>query len=179
QITLPGMGISLSELDQDRMVPEMEFFLDAPSSLDIGRITGILSASASDQARVLIDRADVVLDKKGILNGIIDLVFEHDGKYYIVDWKTNWLGSSDADYTPDRVRAAMGNAGYVLQSYLYAAALLQMLRQRGMDYDSFGGVYYFFLRGLKRGTENGIWYDLPPLDCLENLLTLFRKGNGK
>jgi exodeoxyribonuclease V beta subunit len=177
QISLPGMGISLSELSQDRMVPEMEFFLDAPASLDIGRITGILSASASEQARTLVEQADIALDKKGILNGIIDLVFEHDGKYYIVDWKTNWLGGSDADYAPDRVRDAMGHAGYVLQSYLYAAALLQMLRQRGMDYGSFGGVYYFFLRGLKRGTQNGIWFDAPPRDCLENLLTLFRKGN--
>jgi len=179
QISLPGMGISLSELDQARMVPEMEFFLDASASLDIGCIMDTLSAAASDQARALVEKADIVLDKKGILNGIIDLVFEHDGKYYIVDWKTNWLGGSDADYTPDRVRAAMGNAGYVLQSYLYAAALLQMLRQRGMDYDLFGGVFYFFLRGLKRGTRNGIWYDAPPRDCLENLLTLFRKGDGK
>ncbi len=179
QITLPGMGISLSELDQDRMVPEMEFFLDAPSSLDIGRITGILSTSASEQARALIDRADIALDKKGILNGIIDLVFEHDGKYYIVDWKTNWLGGSDADYAPDRVRSAMGHAGYVLQSYLYATALLQMLRQRGMDYGSFGGIYYFFLRGVKRGTRNGIWFDVPPRDCLDNLLALFRKGDGE
>lgn len=177
QIPLPGMDISLSELDQDRMVPEMEFFLDAPASLDIGRIMGILSVSASDQARALIEQADIALDKKGILNGIIDLVFGHDGKYYIVDWKTNWLGASDADYAPDRVRLAMGHAGYILQSYLYAAALLQMLRQRGMDYGSFGGVYYFFLRGLKRGMRNGIWFDAPPQDCLENLLTLFRKGN--
>ena len=179
QIPLPEIGLSFSELSQDRMAPEMEFFLDAPASLDIGHIMDILSGSASDQARALVERADVSLDKKGILNGIVDLIFEHDGKYYIVDWKTNWLGASDADYTPDRVRAAMGNAGYVLQSYLYSAALLQMLRQRGMDYGSFGGVYYFFLRGLKRGTWNGIWFDVPPPDCLENLLTLFRKGNGK
>lgn len=179
QIPLPETGISLSELNQDRMVPEMEFFLDAPASLDIRRIMDILSASASDQARALVNGTDVTLDKKGILNGIIDLVFEHNGKYYIVDWKTNWLGASDADYTPDRVRAAMGHAGYVLQSYLYAAALLQILRQRGMDYGSFGGVYYFFLRGLKRGTRNGIWYDAPPPECIENLLTLFRKGDGK
>ena len=179
QIPLPETGIPFSCLDQDRMVPEMEFFLDAPASLDIGRIMDVLSASASDQARALVNRADVTFDKKGILNGIIDLVFEHDGKYYIVDWKTNWLGGSDADYTPDRVRAAMGHAGYVLQSYLYAAALLQILRQRGLDYDSFGGVCYLFLRGLKRGTRDGIWYDVPPRDCLENLLTLFRKGNGK
>jgi exodeoxyribonuclease V beta subunit len=92
-----------------------------------------------------------------------------------VDWKTNWLGGSDADYTPGRIRAAMGNAGYVLQSYLYAAALLRFLRQRGMDCDAFGGVYYVFLRGLSRGTPNGVWFDVPPEKCLEDLLKLFQK----
>ena len=118
------------------------------------------------------------MDKNGILNGIIDLIFEHDGKYYIVDWKTNWLGASDADYTPGRIRAAMGNAGYILQSCLYAAALLRFLRQRGMDYDAFGGVYYVFLRGLSRGTPNGFWFDVPPRKCLEDLLSLFKKKTG-
>ena len=184
QIRLPGPpggrggGFALSELEQDRMVPEMEFFLDAPASLDIGCILTILAESASGQARPLVSRQDAVFDKKGILNGIIDLTFEHDGKYYIVDWKTNWLGDSDADYTPDRIRAAMGNAGYILQSCLYAAALLQILRQRGLDYEAFGGVYYLFLRGLKRGTQNGIWFDVPPRECLERLLALFQKGHG-
>ena len=184
QIPLPhstdgGAGIPLSELKQDRMVPEMEFFLDAPASLDIRDILAVLAGSASDQARPLIDTKDASCDRKGILNGIIDLIFEHEGKYYIVDWKTNWLGDSDADYAPDRVRAAMGHNGYILQSCLYAAALLQMLRQRGLDYDAFGGVYYLFLRGLKRGTRNGVWFDVPPRECLDNLLTLFRKGHGK
>jgi exodeoxyribonuclease V beta subunit len=184
QTALPGLpdgngGISLSELRQDRMVPEMEFFLDAPASLDIRDIQSILAKSASAQARPLVNQTDAAFDKKGVLNGIIDLIFEHGGKYCIVDWKTNWLGDSDADYTPERVRAAMGRAGYILQSCLYAAALLQLLRQRGLDYDAFGGVYYLFLRGLKRGTRNGIWFDVPPRECLENLLTLFQKGHGK
>ena len=170
-----GIGISLSEIRQDRMAAEMEFFLDAPDSLDLERILSILADAASEQARPLVDRKRVSLDRNGVLNGIIDLIFEHDGKYYIVDWKTNWLGASDADYSPGRIRAAMGNACYVLQSYLYAAALLRFLRQRGMDYDAFGGVYYVFLRGLSRGTQNGVWFDLPPRECLERLLTLFRK----
>ena len=183
RIPLPGLpsgaGVSLSELDQDRMAPEMEFFLDAPESLDLERILVILADSASDRARPLVDRERAAFDKNGVLNGIIDLVFEHAGKYYIVDWKTNWLGDSDTDYSPGRIRAAMGRAGYVLQSYLYAAALLQILRQRGLDYDAFGGVYYIFLRGLTAGTPNGIWSDVPPRECLERLLALFQKGNGK
>ncbi len=181
QIPLPttadgsGAGIPLSGIRQDRAVAEMEFFLDAPDSLDLERILSILADSASEQARPLVDRKNVSHDGNGILNGIIDLIFEHDGKYYIVDWKTNWLGASDADYTPDRIRPVMGKEGYVLQSYLYAAALLRFLRQRGRDYDAFGGVYYIFLRGLSRGTRNGIWFDVPPRECLERLLSLFRK----
>jgi len=184
QIPLPktsdgyGIGIPLSEIRQDRMVAEMEFFLDAPDSLDLERILSILADAASDQVRPLVDRKNVSAKGNGILNGIIDLIFEHGGKYYIVDWKTNWLGASDADYAPGRIRAAMGKDSYVLQSYLYAAALLRFLRQRGMDYEAFGGVCYVFLRGLSRGTRNGIWFDVPPRDCLEKLLTLFRKETG-
>ncbi len=181
QIPLPkrpdgsGIGISLSEIRQNRMVPEMEFYLDAPDSLDLEQILSILADTASAQARALVSREKVPLDRNGVLNGIIDLVFEHGGKYYVVDWKTNWLGDADADYAPGRIRAAMGKAGYVLQSYLYAAALCRFLRQRGMDYSSFGGVYYIFPRGLARGTENGIWFDVPPRKCLEKLLSLFKK----
>ena len=185
QIPLPkapggsGVGISLSEIRQDRMVAEMEFFLDAPGSLDLAQILSILADSASEQARPLISRENVPLDKNGVLNGIMDLVFEHGGRYYIVDWKTNWLGAADADYAPGHIRTAMGNAGYVLQSYLYAAALLMFLRQRGMDYDAFGGVYYIFLRGLDRETRNGIWFDVPPRECLDHLLMLFRSSERK
>jgi exodeoxyribonuclease V beta subunit len=170
-----GVGIPLSELRQDKMVAEMEFFLDAPDSLDLEQILSTLAKAASEQARPLIDWKNASHDGNGILNGIIDLIFEHDRKYYIVDWKTNWVGASDADYTPDRIRATMGKDGYVLQSYLYAAALLRFLRLRGKDHDAFGGVYYIFLRGLSRGTQNGIWFDVPPRKCLEDLLKLFRK----
>jgi len=181
QIPLPksvdgkGSGIPLSGIRQDRTVAEMEFFLDALDSLDLGQILSTLANAASEQVRPLINRKDVSHDGNGILNGIIDLIFEHDEKYYIVDWKTNWLGASDADYTPDRIRPVMWKEGYILQSYLYATALLQFLRQRGKDYDAFGGVYYIFLRGLSRGTQNGIWFDVPPQKCLEDLLALFRK----
>ena len=180
QVPLPktsdgGIGIPLSEIRQDRTVAEMEFFLDAPDSLDLNLILGTLANSASEQAKPLIDRTSASHDGNGVLNGIIDLIFEHDDRYYIVDWKTNWLGASDADYTPDRIRPVMGKEGYVLQSYLYSAALLRLLRLRGMDYDAFGGVYYVFLRGLSRGTPNGFWFDVPPRKCLEDLLSLFRK----
>lgn len=184
-----GIEIPLSQIPQNKMVPEMEFFLDAPDSLNLETILSVLARTASEQAKPLFSREYASLvqslvrtpelrdsfDKNGVLNGIIDLIFEYRNKYYIVDWKTNWYGNSDSDYTPDRIRIAMGNAGYVLQSYLYSVALYRFLRQRGKDYNSFGGVYYIFLRGMTDGTENGIWFDVPPYECLKELLNLFKK----
>ena len=172
---LPGIGIPLCGIRRGRMTAEMEFFLDAPASLDLEGILSIMKAEASDLSkRYLPDHRQTAFDKKGVLNGIVDLVFEHGGKYYIVDWKTNWLGNSDSDYTPPRIAAAMGSTGYILQSHLYAAGLLRMLRQRGFGDSAFGGVYYLFLRGLDGRSANGIWQDVPPTACLEKLLTLFQ-----
>ena len=172
---LPGIGIPLCGLRRDCMAAELEFFLDAPASLDLQRILTILREDASEQAgRHLPEYRQTAFDKRGILNGVVDLIFRHGGKYYIVDWKTNWLGDSDADYAPDRIAAEMGGAGYILQSYLYAAGLLGMLRQRGIGDDAFGGVYYLFLRGMDGRTANGIWRDVPPRTCIERLLKLFQ-----
>ena len=176
---LPGLGMSLCSLRRNRMTAEMEFFLNAPASLNLSRILSILRRFASEAARThLADYQDVNFDKKGILNGVVDLIFEHGGRFYIVDWKTNWLGNGDAAYSPDRIAEAMGNAGYILQSYLYAAGLLAMLRQRGLGDDAFGGVYYLFLRGVDGVGANGVWHDVPPLPCLEALLDLFQ-GDGR
>jgi len=175
---LPGFddGFRLCDLGPGDGSAEMEFFLNAPDSLDLGRITAILLSTASEEARQIVTPFPGRFDRNGVLNGLIDLVFEHGGRYYIVDWKSNWLGETDADYTPGRIARAMGDNMYVLQSYLYAAALLKMFRARGLDYRThFGGVYYLFLRGLGSGA-NGIWHDVPPESCLNALLGLFEKG---
>ena len=172
---LPGLGIPLCGITRNRMTAEMEFFLDAPASLDLQRILSILKEGASGLSKKhLPDYRRTTFDKQGVLNGIVDLIFEYGGKYYIVDWKTNWLGNSDSDYTPPRIASAMGSSGYILQSYLYAAGLLRMLRQRGPGDGAFGGIYYLFLRGLDGHSKNGIWQDVPPMACLEKLLTLFQ-----
>ncbi len=177
---LPGIGIPLCGIARNRMTAEMEFFLDAPASLNLRRILSILREDASGLSKkYLPDYRRTSFDKQGVLNGIVDLIFEHGGKYYIVDWKTNWLGNADADYTPPRIASAMGTSGYILQSYLYAAGLLRMLRQRGLPDGAFGGVYYLFLRGLDGRSTNGIWQDVPPMACLERLLTLFQGEKRK
>ncbi len=77
------------------------------------------------------------------IKGFIDLVFCHKGKYYFLDWKTNWLGDSDAAYDPLSLKNAMESHDYPLQAALYAEALRRYLNKG----EIFGGAFYMFLRG--------------------------------
>jgi exodeoxyribonuclease V alpha subunit len=81
-----------------------------------------------------------------LIKGFVDLLFEKEGKYYIVDWKSNWLGASDEMYTEDHLKAAMEREDYWLQAEIYSEALKRYLRQFGRE-ENFGGTIYIFLRG--------------------------------
>ena len=86
----------------------------------------------------------------GMLKGFIDLVFEHDGRYWVADYKSNWLGPGDADYGPAALQQAVLAHRYELQYVLYVFALHRLLRARLADYDyerHVGGAVYLFLRG--------------------------------
>lgn len=102
---------------------------------------------------------------QGVLKGYIDLVFEYQGRFYLADYKSNWLGHGPADYARPALWAAIAEHRYDLQYLVYTVALHRYLRQRLPDYDyarHFGGVYYLFLRGMAPGHgAAGIWYDCP------------------
>ncbi|MCB1123603.1 MAG: PD-(D/E)XK nuclease family protein, partial [Verrucomicrobiae bacterium] len=99
----------------------------------------------------------------GYLRGFIDLIFRYQDRFYIADWKSNWLGDKTADYTPDKLSAAMVESSYHLQSHLYAVALDQYLRSRLPGYQfskNFGGIVYFFIRGLDpEAPERGVHFE--------------------
>ncbi|MFZ3142968.1 UvrD-helicase domain-containing protein [Psychrobacter glacincola] len=87
------------------------------------------------------------------LRGEIDLVYEHAGKYYVVDYKSNYLGNSLSNYDEDTLKKAMSKAGYWLQAAIYQVALHRFLAMRISDYagneDKYlGAVEYVFLRGV-------------------------------
>jgi exodeoxyribonuclease V beta subunit len=110
----------------------------------------------------------------GFLKGFIDLVFEHAGRWYLVDYKSNLLGVHAHDYRPERLMAAMTEHHYFLQYHLYVVALHRYLTRRLPDYDyerHCGGIYYLFLRGMApayaRG--NGIFRDRPSRQLIEAL----------
>ncbi len=117
----------------------------------------------------------------GYLRGFIDLVFHIQGRYWLLDWKSNHLGDSYADYDPARIRSVMAADYYFLQYHLYTVALDQYLRLRlpGYAYESdFGGVYYLFIRGMRPENEadGGIYFDRPHPELIAALRRLLLNG---
>ena len=140
-------------------------------------------------------------DARGYLTGSIDLLFRvrdgvdpADARYFVVDYKSNWLGrdgtTGSADYLPHRLVDAMMVHDYHLQYHLYALATHRFLRARmGAAYDyerHFGGVYYLFARGMTgesvlrdpHGRPAGVFFDRPPLETLDALDRLFARRDA-
>lgn len=120
---------------------------------------------------------------RGMLMGFMDMVFEHDGRYYLLDWKSNHLGSTVEDYGPDAMRLSMQQNLYPLQYLLYTVALNRYLSLRLKNYrysTHFGGVIYVFLRGVQReyGESRGFFRDLPPEELIEALTNLLIEHEG-
>ncbi len=122
---------------------------------------------------------------RGMMTGIIDLTFRHDRKWWIVDYKTNYLGGRIADYAPDRLPGAIAAHDYDLQYLIYTVAVHRWLRLSlgdAWDYArDFGGVRYLFLRGMGRSGApgNGIHADRPPPELIDALDTMLRASAGE
>lgn len=111
---------------------------------------------------------------KGYMKGFIDLVFKHQGRFYIVDWKSNYLGARVENYDRQSISRVMKEALYHLQYLIYTLALHQYLRIRLPDYryeQDFGGIFYLFIRGIDadRGREYGIFADRPTPEFIHTL----------
>lgn len=111
---------------------------------------------------------------QGFLKGYIDTIFRYRSRYYLIDWKSNYLGPTLADYDNDKLAVVMSRQYYFLQYHLYVLALDQWLRNRVPGYDygrHFGGVFYIFLRGVQTGQDepNGAFFDLPKADLVQAL----------
>jgi exodeoxyribonuclease V beta subunit len=112
-------------------------------------------------------------DLTGFMKGFIDLVFEHEGKFYVVDYKSNYLGNNSESYQADKLEQAMIAHDYPLQYLIYSLALHRYLKLRLADYDPaqhLGGVSYLFLRGMKpEWQQAGIFSAQVDMDLLQAL----------
>lgn len=117
---------------------------------------------------------------EGYLTGTADLVFEHEGRFYLVDWKSNLIGQGTSeDYTDSAMEAEMRRHGYRLQYLLYLVALTRFVAIRGgmrfnEAYEKVGGVFYVFLRGINRDGTRGIVRERPPLELMTALDAFFK-----
>ncbi|AEY02025.1 exodeoxyribonuclease V, beta subunit [Oceanimonas sp. GK1] len=147
--------------------PEMEFWLE------VSRVQ-IPALDALVRRHILPQRERPALAPgrlNGMLKGFIDLVFEHDGRYYVVDYKSNWLGPDDADYTRAAMEDQILRHRYDLQYVLYVLALHRQLILRLPDYDydtHMGGALYLFVR-----RPGAVFAHRPPRELIESLNTLF------
>jgi exodeoxyribonuclease V beta subunit len=156
-------GIRLDSVARARRLVELEF------ALPVGRLTAdALNALLADCGYAAPRLGFGALS--GYLKGFIDLVFEHDGRWYLLDWKSNHLGWTPQDYGGEAIGEAMREHGYHLQYLLYAVALDRYLRRRlaGYDYAThFGGVLYLFVRGVRPdwrqadGQPAGVYFHRP------------------
>jgi exodeoxyribonuclease V beta subunit len=111
---------------------------------------------------------------KGFMKGFIDLVFGFNGRYYLIDWKSNHLGYAIDDYNSSALDRVMQRSYYTLQYHIYTLALHLFLQIRlpGYQYDKdFGGVFYLFIRGMDRktGPGCGVFYDRPAQGLVQSL----------
>ncbi|UPK71758.1 exodeoxyribonuclease V subunit beta [Chitinophaga filiformis] len=162
-ITVGGQTFPLSAVVWHKRIPEFEF--DFPVS---AFFPDMLNGLSDDRTSVVVRRFHEhgSHELEGIMNGKMDLFFEHEGKYYILDWKSNYLGDSPEDYTPAALSIAMNENNYHLQYLIYTLAAKKYLESRlhAFNYEKqFGGVIYCFVRGIRKGQSTGIFTSKPPL----------------
>jgi len=165
--------IFLNQLTQDKRLDELAFYfpvVDLTVSKLQQKLLPLLPESSP--LKTVISRLNFY-DLTGFMKGFIDLVFEHEGRFYIVDYKSNHLGHSEHDYQAEQLNNAMISHDYPLQYLIYTLALHRYLKIRLPDYDPeqhLGGSYYLFIRGMKADWgQSGIFYDKPELTVLNAL----------
>ena len=172
----PSGGFTLAQISRAERLSELEFYfpLQRVTPQGLGKIfadhvgTGM---PAGFHARL--EKLDFQ-PARGFMKGFIDLVFQFQGRFYLVDWKSNFLGARVEDYHRENLVRAMEDHFYRLQLNLYVLALHRYLEYRVPGYryaEHFGGAYYLFLRGMDPGEEKGfgIYYESPGEGLIEAL----------
>ncbi|WP_263146319.1 exodeoxyribonuclease V subunit beta [Pseudomonas sp. RIT-PI-AD] len=175
---LDGHGLRLSGLEPSRRLPELGFTFPV-AGLDVLGLRALLADPAHglpDPMRLAAERLEFD-SLRGFMKGFIDLTFEHEGRWYIADYKSNWLGPDAGHYRGERLEQAIAAEHYHLQYLIYLVALRRFLRLRLADFQDaqLGGAYYLFLRGMP---EAGVYFHRPDDALLDALDRLFETGHG-
>lgn len=164
-LTGTAQELRLSSLKRDDFIPELEFYFRC-GEVKLKELLNIIRPG-SDIPSSLNGFAD-----GGFMKGFIDLTFEYDGRYYILDYKTNHLGNSISDYGAKHIQTEMEEAMYDLQYHIYIVALHRYLSKviSGYSYQThLGGAFYLFLRGMNKEGDEGIYFHCPEPELIKEL----------
>ena len=161
---LTPTGLTLQGLTLSDRSDELEFHFPvhgAPKLIETAKQFGYLT-----------DLETAPLQLEGMMTGSIDLLCRHQGRYYVIDYKTNYLGNAPSNYEAEALTAAIRHHQYDLQYLLYCVAVKKILalRQPKIPFeDLFGGVVYLFLRGMTGSSDGGVHFDPVPIALIEAL----------
>ena len=164
--------LSLSALQRNDVVPEMEFYF-RNGQLNAGELLSIIRSERAAYTEQYLEA------NSGFLKGFIDLTFCYEGRYYLLDYKSNYLGGSLADYEQQELQREIHEASYDLQYHIYTVALHRFLENKLPDYSydtHFGGAFYLFLRGINEEGREGIFFDRPSFATVKKLNDYIREG---
>ena len=165
------IGIALADLTNKDCIKEMPFYLAIREHFDVEAFNRALKAHHYLPSEPL--QFEQI---QGMVRGSIDLVFRHNGKYYLVDYKSNFLGSTLSDYNQEALKKEMLHSHYDWQYLIYTLALHRYLQSVVPHYDyarDFGGVFYLFLRGMNGEPQSGVFYDRPSFELITELDGVF------
>ncbi|TAE35048.1 MAG: hypothetical protein EAY66_10100, partial [Sphingobacteriales bacterium] len=155
-LNIAGQSFTLSAVNAKKCINEFEFdFMVSPFKIP--------QLKALEDANTQINLSPGN-NLEGVMNGKIDLFFEHLGKYYVLDWKSNYLGNDIENYNTNNLNQAMNHSNYHLQYLIYTLATKKYLESRlpSFNYQTqFGGVIYLFVRGLRTGQQTGVFIAQP------------------
>ena len=171
---------ALRSVQSQSCVRELDFVYHV-DRFAISQVRSILQNPAFGLPEAFYDAAARLKEKdvQGFMIGTIDLLAESDGKYYLLDYKSNHLGNSFERYAAPMLVNVMAEGHYYLQYLIYTIAVHRYLRARvpGYSYEThFGGVFYLFLRGIRPRDQSGVFYNRPPLELIQVLESFLMEG---
>ena len=173
-----GPGLLLNRVPSSERLDELEFFFPVAQLSPALLENGFAGFARSPDFAAQLGRLGFK-SAAGFVMGFIDLVFRSGERFYLVDWKSNWLGARAEDYGPAAMSSEMARKYYYLQYHLYTVALHQYLALRVPDYDydrHFGGVFYLFLRGIDPARPDlGVHRDRPGREWVERFSASLRR----
>ena len=171
-------GLFLRNVPKRARSAELEFLIPIPKGLTADRLAEELRALDPEKY----DFGDLRPESlEGFLTGFIDLAFMHDGRFYVLDWKSNKIAPEAEGYEDKAMAEEMRRHLYRLQYLIYLVALRRFLKSRLGDHfrdDMIGGAIYVFLRGVRAGRTTpehpqGIVFDPVSPAVIERLDNLF------